>query len=53
MRRKFWAWLYKLSAAKLALPPKKRPTIAELEALLASDKDVEVLVLPDGSLTTV
>lgn len=30
--------------------PKSRPTIAELEAILAADPDVQVDIMPDGSV---
>lgn len=51
--KKFWLWLYKYSAEKLTIQSKPRPTIAELEALLQRVDECEIVVLPDGSITTV
>lgn len=54
--KSFWFWLYKFSGERLrrCTQPAKRPTIAELEAMLERGEDGEnIVALPNGSLIVV
>lgn len=56
MRRNFWLWLYRMSARKLAGEPitfRRRPTIEELERILDSADNAEIIVLADGQVRAV
>ena len=53
--QKFWLFLYKYSARKLATKahPAHRPSVNELNAILHSNKEREIVVMPDGSIIAV